>query len=113
MGARVWVNLPGNGFVAVGRTLAPAARFDDAMVHLDGGWVRLADQPLTGTYRHAEVEDDDHAEWVVAVEWVDARPETQAYWEKGMFASQHSACKLRQEFTLELLEQHFGIGDDE
>jgi hypothetical protein len=26
-----------------------------------------------------------------------------------MFASTHSACKLRQEFTLGLLEDHFGV----
>ena len=29
-----------------------------------------------------------------------------------MFASQHSACKLRQEFTLERLADHFGIDND-
>ena len=52
------------------------------------------------------------AEWVVPVEWLDARPETEAYWEKGMFASQHSACKLRQEFTLERLADHFHVNDD-
>ena len=111
-GARVWVNIPGTGYVAVGRTLGPARRWADALVKVGGGWVKLAEQQLTGTQRpHFDAPDDDTAEWVVPVEWVDARPEAQAYWEKGMFASQHSACKLRQEFTLERLSDHFDIDE--
>lgn len=112
-GARIWVNLPGTGYVAVGKTLAPAARFNGAQVRADGAWVRLSAQSLVGTYGHADVEDDDHAEWVVPVEWLDARPENAAFWVKGMFGSQHSACKLRQEFTLERLADHFGLDRDD
>lgn len=111
-GARIWVNLPGTGFVAVGKTIATAERFDHANVRRDGEWVRLADEQLVGNYRHADDEDDDHAEWVVPVEWLDARREAEAFWTKGMFASQHSACKLRQEFTLERLAEHFGVDGD-
>ena len=111
-GARIWVNIPGTGYVAVGRTLATASRFENAKVLNDGEWVLLSEQQLAGSYRHLGDADDDHAEWVVPVEWLDARPETDAYWEKGMFASQHSACKLRQEFTLERLADHFGIDGD-
>ena len=40
-------------------------------------------------------------------------PIEQAYWEKGMFANQNSACKLRQEFTLQRLAQHFDLGETE
>ena len=40
-----------------------------------------------------------------------ASPKAQAYWEKGMFANQNSACKLRQEFTLDRLTRHFNIDD--
>lgn len=112
--ARVWVNIPGRGFVAVGRTLKPATRFESALVRPDGSegeWLLLADQALDGDYNRDTGVDDDDAEWVVPVEWIDARPEADAYWEKGMFASQHSACKLRQEFTLERLARHFGIDE--
>ncbi len=108
-GARVWVNIPGTGYVAVGRTLGPAARLEDATVLQDGTWVPLAAQDLRGSYRHDGDDADDNAEWVVPVQWLDARPERDAFWEKGMFASQHSACKLRQEFTLDRLADHFGI----
>lgn len=109
-GARGWVNVPGTGYVAVGKTLAPARRWTEALVKVGEDWVKLAEQDLVGTaHPHFDAVDDDLAEWVVPVVWLDARPETDAYWEKGMFASQHSACKLRQEFTLERLSDHFGI----
>ncbi len=109
-GARVWVNVPGTGYVAVGKTLAPARRWTEALVKVGENWVKLAEQDFAGTRRaHFDAVDDDTAEWVVPVEWLDARSETEAYWKKGMFASQHSACKLRQEFTLERLADHFGI----
>lgn len=110
--ARIWVNLPGTGYVAVGTTIGPAERFSEATVLKDGTWVTLADQHLIGKYQHAEVEDDDDAEWVVPVQWLEARPESDAFWTKGMFANQHSACKLRQEFTLERLADHFGLDGD-
>ncbi|TAK69204.1 MAG: hypothetical protein EPO13_08360 [Actinomycetota bacterium] len=113
-GARVWVNVPGTGFVGVGTTLAPADRFEKAQVRVDGEWMRLAEQSLATDYDFAIADlDDDDAEWVVPVEWIDARPQSDAYWEKGMFASQHSACKLRQEFTLGRLADHFGIDSDD
>lgn len=113
-GARISVNIPGTGYVAVGKTLAPAQRFDEAQVRIDGSWVLLREQTLAGTYEwHDPNASDDDAEWVVPVEWMAAKPLAGAYWEKGMFASQHSACKLRQEFTLERLAKHFGLdGDD-
>lgn len=113
-GARVWVNLPGTGFVGVGRTLAPARRWAEVKVDIGDGWTRLAELDLADPpHAHYNDADDDLAEWVVPVEWLDARPQSEAFWEKGMFASQHSACKLRQEFTLERLADHFDIDEDE
>ncbi|MFF2388006.1 hypothetical protein [Agromyces sp. NPDC058104] len=113
VGARIWVNVPGTGFVGVGTVLALAQRFEGASVKVDGDFVPLASQPLTGAYAHQGDEIDENAEWVVSVEWLATVPEKDAYWVKGMFASQHSACKLRQEFTLDRLAEHFNIHDDE
>ena len=115
-GARVNVCIPQQGYVAIGEVTGAAQRFDAAQVTLDGRLVRLADQQLIGTYEHGEdgmAETDDTAEWVVPVRWHTAVPAEQAYWEKGMFANQNSACKLRQEFTLDRLAQRFGLGDGE
>lgn len=109
-GARVNVYLPQKGYVAVGTTLRSAARSDEAEVLHDGRWQRLLDLPRRAGYREGLPEDEvDQAEYVVPVEWVVAVPPDQAYREPGMFASQHSACKLRQDFTLRKLTEHFDL----
>jgi hypothetical protein len=110
--ARVWVNVPPMRYVAVGRVLASASRFEDARVRDGDSWVPLSSRPMQGTYPDDREIDDDIAEWVVPVEWIDARQLDAGFWEKGMFASQHGACKLRQEFTLERLAEHFGVDSD-
>lgn len=115
-GARVNVYLPGQGYVAVGETLAEAARFDKANVKVDDTWVPLASQQLSAPYRHGpdgEPQTDEIAEWVVPVRWVEARPSQKAFRKPGMFASQHSACKLRQEYTLNLLAEEFDLAEDD
>lgn len=112
VGARVAVHIPKLGYVAVGETLAQARPFEDAEVLVDGDWVRLADQSLHGHYRHGtpgEPVSEDDVEYVVPVRWIVANPKSRAYWEKGMFANQNSACKLRQEFTLTRLADHFHL----
>lgn len=114
-GDRVNVYVPGHGYVAVGTTLAEATRFSQAKVLRDDEWVRLADQPLTGNYEYGTPEgpeDDEIAEWVIPVDWIDARPVSDAFWETGMFANPNPVCELRQEFTLERLAQHFGLTED-
>lgn len=112
VGARINVHVPGMGYVAVGRTTGEAQRFDQAMVMVDGHPVRLAEQELSASYDHTRPDTtDDLAEYVVPVDWIESVPLSQAYWERGMFANQNSACKLRQEFTLQKLEEHFGLDD--
>lgn len=111
--AQVWVNAAPMRYVAVGRVLGPAVRFEDAQVSIDGELKPLAGQPLQGNYRADHSVEDDLAEWVVPVEWLDARALEDGFWEKGLFASTHSACKLRQEFTLQRLAGHFGIDSED
>lgn len=112
VGARVNVHIPKSGYVAVGEVLRPATRFDEAEVLVDGEWVTLDEQKLHAPYRHSPPgppESDEDAEYAVPVRWLVAVPKAEAYWIKGMFANQNSACKLRQEFTLDRLAEHFAL----
>ena len=110
VGARVNVYLLQKGYVAVGTTLRPAVRSDDAEVLHRGHWQRLLDLPRRADYRQGlPMDQADQAEYVVPVEWDVAVPAEQAYREPGMFASTHSACKLRQDFTLRKLAEHFDL----
>lgn len=98
--------------MAIGEVLRPATRFDEAEVLVDDEWVRLADQDLnapSGFGADGTRDSDDEAEYVVPVRWHIAVPKSEAFWVKGMFANQNSACKLRQEFTLDRLAGHFEL----
>ena len=52
---------------------------------------------------------EDLAENVVRVDWLKTVPLADARWEKGFFANQNSACKLRSRFTIERLAQLFDL----
>ena len=103
------VYIPQTGYVGVGTVVGPPVRFDEARVVVDGVSQPLATQPLAGSYTHHGAETDDDTEWVVPVRWMATVAVSDAYREKGLFANQNSACKLRQEFTLDRLAQHFKI----
>ncbi len=110
VGARVLVCIPKTGYVGVGQILAEARRFVDATVEIDGEERRLADQMLAGDYRHlGDDADDDNAEWVVPVEWQHTVSRANALWKPGMFANQNSACRLRNQFTIEQVTAAFGL----
>jgi hypothetical protein len=112
IGHRVFACLPKLGYVGVGTVVGEAMPFEEAVVSLDGDQVRLADRQLNAQYRHKELPDgEDHREYVVPVAWSETRDRKNAYWVKGMFANQNSACKLRNRFTLEQLAQAFDLED--
>ena len=46
---------------------------------------------------------------VVPVRWLATRTLGQAFWEKGLFASQVTVCKLRDEHTITTVESAFGL----
>jgi Endonuclease NucS len=113
-GARVFVCIPKTGYVGVGYVIGPAQQFDDAVVTVDGVARGLASLELRGSYHHSQgVEGEDTAEYVVPVRWEHTRPREQAVWQRGMFANQNSACKLRNRFTRDALAAAFGLEDKE
>ena len=66
--------------------------------------------PLSGNYTHAPLPDgEDAGEYVVPIDWQQTRSRSDAFWVKGMFANQNSACKLRNAFTLEQLATAFDL----
>lgn len=109
VGSRVFAYLPGSGYVGVGVVLAEAVRFDQAVVTVDGGERPLRDLPLETSYRHPGDEADDMGEWVVPVRWEHVVGRSDAVRTPGMFANQNTAVKLRQRFTVDALEEAFGL----
>jgi len=110
-GARIFVNIPQNGYVGVGTvvdTVVPAREFT---VDVDGQKLNIYEAPLQGKYSPENVEDKKRCAYFVRVEWIKTLPKSQAYWEKGMYANQNTVTKLKNRFTLEKLAQHFSLDD--
>ena len=107
-GGRVFVHLPQRGYVGVGTVTQPAVMARDFRVDVDGKSVPLLDLPL-----HANPGDDrddpDMAEWIVGVDWIRTLPRDDAIWEPGLFANQNTACKLRNQFTIDRLTLRFAL----
>ena len=108
-GHRVFVHIPQRGYVGVGEVIDEAVPIKDFRVRTEGQDRPLLDLPLEAENMDRAQDDLDECEWVVAVNWLKAHPIEDAYWEKGLFASQHTACKLRHPFTIERLTDHFGL----
>lgn len=110
IGARVFACVPGNnrGYVGVGTVIGEAVRFDDALLEVNGVVAKMTDLDLEGSYRH-DAGDGDSDEYVVPVKWISTVDREDAIWERGFFANQNSACKLRNRFTLDELARRFRL----
>jgi hypothetical protein len=110
-GARVFVNIPKTGYVGVGTVTGKSTPVTEFKVNVDDRDVPILEVSLAATEVSKPGEGPDDYEYFVPVDWTKTLPKDQAYWEKGLFASQHTACRLRNRFTLERLVRHFGLED--
>lgn len=53
--------------------------------------------------------DDDETEFVVPVQWLAERPAGQAVKAPGLFASQVTVCRLKDDRTIEIVTREMGI----
>lgn len=113
VGARVFVHIPKTGYVGVGKVTESAQRVSDFKVEVDGKTIPILEAPLVATQMGKNADDPDKSEYVVRVEWIKTHDREDAFWEKGMFANQNSAAKMRNQFTLERLIDHFGLDREE
>jgi hypothetical protein len=110
-GARVFVNIPRTGYVGVGIVKEEVVPVKDFLVSLDGKSVSILDAPLEAPSMGENSGDPELSEYLVRVEWLKTVPREEAYWETGLFAVQHTACRLRSRFTIERLTERFGLED--
>lgn len=110
-GSRVFVNIPKTGYVGVGLVKDNAVPIQDFKVLLEDQEVPILNAPLVAQNMAENADDLDLCEYLVRVEWLKAVPKDAAFWEKGLFAIQHTACRMTSSFTIERLSQHFGLDD--
>lgn len=109
--ARVFVNLPGKGYVGVGVVKEEVVPVKDFVVDVDGVKTPILKAPLDAPDMGEHKDDPEMSEYLVRVEWVRDLPRDEGYWETGLFALQHTACKMTSKFTIERLTAHFKLDD--
>ena len=109
-GDRIWVNIPGKGYVGVGLVAEKRRPAAESLFETPTG-PRQALEVLTQAdeFRN-QAADPDKAEYLVPVRWLDTRPENNAAHEVGFFGNQNTVCRPRVEkwaHTVERLKEYF------
>jgi hypothetical protein len=97
--------------VGIGEVTGEMVKVRDVTVEIGGEEVPLLDQPdIPAELRQrADSDDDDVTEYAVLVQWLASRPASEAVSERGLFASQVTACKLRDERTINVVTSALGV----
>jgi hypothetical protein len=112
-GHRVFVHIPGRGYVGVGEVTETVQPVTSFKVNVDGHELPILEAPhVAGNIDHNR-DDLDRCEYFVRVKWLKANPREQAFWTTGLFANQNTAARLRDTRTLDMLTEQFGVEDGE
>jgi hypothetical protein len=95
--------------IGVGIVKEESKRVNEFMVDIDGVQTPILKAPLKAPNMGGTADDPDLSEYLVRVDWIKTKPVKNEVWEKGMFANQKSACKLRNKFTVERLTEIFEL----
>lgn len=107
-GDRIWVNVPGAGYVGVGKVISraqPALEFKSTTNDTP-----ILDLLSEGSYHRELSNDYERCEYFVGVEWLETVPLEKAVKEIGFFGNQNTICKPttpKWRHTVERLKQHF------
>ncbi len=110
-GDRVWVNIPQQGYVGVGRVTGGAVRASEFKVNADGD-VRPFTEVAQANYHRDFIDDDEKTECFVPVEWIFTKPINEAVSEVGFFGNQNTVARPKTHkwnHTIEQLKQRFGV----
>ncbi len=94
-GDRIWVNVPGRGYVGVGivtGTMQPLAEYT---IIVDGAERPAAEVLSGGTYQRDQIDDEENCAYFVPVDWLQTVPTEQAVRETGFFGNQNSVAAPR------------------
>ncbi len=113
LGGRVFVNLPGRGYVGVGIVTGTPASARDFKVIVDGQQVPITEVPLNAPNLAATAAlEDDETEWFVPVSWIKTLPAQEAIGFKGRYGNQNSATKLTHSLTRATVLEKLAISED-
>ena len=112
IGDRIWVNVPSHGYVGVGEVtgrVQPASTFSVKVGDKDVLFIDIAKK---ATYHREFIDDEEHCEYFVPVNWIHTVQIKDAVRELGFFGNQNTVCKPttpKWRITVERLKEIFGI----
>ena len=92
-GDRVWVRVPGYGFVGVGRVIGRRQSITTFKVKTKQGELPVLDGAKRGAYHRQFINDPERCEYFVPVQWLQTVPLEKAVDEIGLFGNQNTVCK--------------------
>jgi hypothetical protein len=92
-GDRVWINVPGSGYVGVGRVTGNMQSALEFKVSTPEGEKPVLEVAKGGTYHAEYLNDPEKSEYFVPVHWLDTVPVNSAVQEIGLFGNQNTVCK--------------------
>jgi len=109
-GDRVWVKIPGTGYVGVGTVKESVQSVNDFTVTTPDGERPAIEVLQHGDKYHLSAADPDKAEYFVRVEWLETIPQSKAVNEVGLFGNQNTVCQptaQKWRHTVERLKTRF------
>jgi hypothetical protein len=112
-GARIWVNVPGAGYVGVGMVTQQMQPVDEFTVpDQTGKAVPIVDVSSVAAALRRAKDHPDTTDYLVRVDWLKTVDPKQAIHEKGFFGNQNSVARPRSpkwHHTVQRLKMRFGI----
>jgi hypothetical protein len=106
------VNIPGSGYVGVGRVTGRAEQANDFKIAAPNGEEPVLQVLRLGDYHNKFENDPKRSELFVPVEWIKVMSVIGAVKELGFFGNQNTVCKPtapKWRSTVDRLVQRFGI----
>ena len=94
-GDRVWVNVPGKGYVGVGRVTEKRQRVTEFEVDADEDRRPVLDVLSNAEKYRQSANDPEKVRYFVRIQWLDTKPESEAVRELGFFGNQNTVCQPR------------------
>lgn len=110
-GNRIFCMIPKQGYVGIGEVVEEVKPIKDIMVEVDGVSKRLIDCDLKESNLLHDKDDLENCEYVVKVKWDTTVSIKDAFWEKGLRANQNTAFKLRNQHTINRVEEELSKKD--
>jgi len=109
-GDRIWVNVPGSGYVGVARAAGRMQAASTFKVSTAEGDVPVLDILNGAAYHQEFVNDPERGEYFVPVHWLQTVPLEKGVREVGLFGNQNTICRPRKpkwRYTVERLKERF------